>query len=290
MDTTAPLFRSPFVQRQQLEQEWPHYLFGTALTIPPPASNSGFGLFTEEYPFKNSWHGLTLGYEKRYSDGLQLTVALTAGKNLTNVDSFESGYLGPTAGYQNPRDLTKEKSLSAEDISYRLVINHVYDLPFGRGKKFGGGWHPLLNAIAGGWQLSGIWTFQSGFPLPILTQNSFGQGINNINQGWGGARPHLLSDPVLTKGSRGERIQQWVQPDAFRFPAPFTFGSAPRLLPIRGDGIKNFDVSIIKFFPIRERMNVEFRAEAFNLFNRPQFGLPDMFFGGPTFGRVFFTT
>ncbi len=105
-----------------------------------------------------------------------------------------------------------------------------------------------------------------------------------------GARPHLLSDPVLTKGSRGERIQQWVQPDAFRFPAPFTFGSAPRLLPIRGDGIKNFDVSIIKFFPIRERMNVEFRAEAFNLFNRPQFGLPDMFFGGPTFGRVFFTT
>ena len=147
----------------------------------------------------------------------------------------------------------------------------------------------MLNAIAGGWQLSGIGTFQSGFPLGVWTSRFPFGGINNINQGWGAARPHLVSDPVLTKGSRGERIQQWVQPDAFRFPPPFTFGSAPRLLPIRGDGIKNFDMSIIKFFPIRERMNLEFRAEAFNLFNRPQFGHPDSRFGSPTFGRVFAT-
>ena len=102
LDTSAPLFNFPFVQRNQLEQEWPHYFFGTPLVFPPPASNSGFGIFTEEYPFKNSWHGLTLGYEKRYSDGLQLAVALTAGKNLTNTDSFEGGVWGRLFSTKTP--------------------------------------------------------------------------------------------------------------------------------------------------------------------------------------------
>lgn len=285
LNPNLALINQKTVQRKQLMQDWPHYTYGSGLYIPPPASNSGFGLFTEEYPFKNSWHGMTLGYEKRYSDGIQLNVAYTMGKNLTNADSFEAGYLGPTIGYQNPRDISQEKSLSAEDTNYRLVISHVYDVPLGRGSKVGRNWHPVADAVVGGWQLSGVWTFQSGFPLPITVSP------NNINHGWGQARPNMTSDARATTGSRGARIQQWVDPGSFSHPPPFTLGNASRLLNgVRGDGIKNFDVSLIKFFRISEDMNVEFRAEFFNLFNRPQFANPNMAFGSANFGLVSSTT
>ena len=206
---------------------------------------------------------------------------------MTTADSFEAGYLGPIAGYQNARDLTQEKSLSSEDTSYRLAISHVYDLPVGRGHRLGTSWHPALDAIAGGWQVSGIWTFQSGFPLPIgaSPNNTNNRGFTNSRIF--GARPDLVSDPQVTTGSRGQRIEQWIQPGAFKTVAPFTYGDAPRLLNgVRGDGIKNFDLSLIKHFRIREQMNVEFRAEMFNIFNRPQFAIPDIKFGSATFGRI----
>jgi hypothetical protein len=285
-DPTAGALNGESVQRGQLFQAWPHFA-GGALYIPPPAANSEFGLWTEEYPFKNNYQGYQVGFEKRYSDGLQANVALTAGKNLTTADSFEAGYLGPIAGYQNARDLTQEKSLSSEDTSYRLAISHVYDLPVGRGYRLGTSWHPALDAIAGGWQVSGIWTFQSGFPLPIgaSPNNTNNRGFTNSRIF--GARPDLVSDPQVTTGSRGQRIEQWIQPGAFKTVAPFTYGDAPRLLNgVRGDGIKNFDLSLIKHFRIREQMNVEFRAEMFNIFNRPQFAIPDIKFGSATFGRI----
>ena len=83
------------------------------------------------------------------------------------------------------------------------------------------------------------------------------------------------------------KISQWVNPSAFAHPAPFTFGTTPRLLPsCRIDGIKNFDITIIKHIPIKESVRAEFRAEFFNAFNRPQFGAPNMTFGSGSFGQV----
>jgi hypothetical protein len=287
LNTSLNLINQETVQRRQLLTEWPAYNYGGSIYIPPPASNAGFGIFSEEYPFKNRWHGVTVGYEKRYSDGLQAMIALTTGRSNTNADSFEAGYLGPVAGLQQNRDLSLERSLSAEDTSYRLAISHVYDLPLGRGHRLGSSWHPALDAIAGGWQVSGIWTFQSGFPLPIgaSPNNTNNRGFTNSRIF--GARPDLVSDPQVTTGTRGQRIEQWIQPGAFKTVAPFTYGNAPRLLNgVRGDGIKNFDLSIIKHFRIREQMNVEFRAEMFNIFNRPQFALPNIQFGSATFGRI----
>lgn len=281
LNTALPLFGQETVQRRQLLTEWPQYGFGGSLYLPPVGRNSEYGLFTEEFPFKNSWHGMTLGYEKRYSDGLQAIVSLTMGKNLTTADSFEAGYLGPAVGSQNVRDWTKEKSLSAEDTSYRLVVSHVYDLPVGRGHKLGAGWNPIANAILGGWQISGIWTFQSGFPINVTDSGS------NLNAGWGTPRPHQTSSSKMTKGSRGSKVSQWLAPGSFATPAAFTFGTAPRtLMDARSDGIKNFDISLIKQFRIAESVNVEMRAEMYNLFNRPQFGRPDGNVSSATFGRI----
>ena len=285
LNSALNLINQETVQRRQLLTEWPAYNYGGSIYIPPPASKAGFDIFQEEYPFQNRWHGLTVGYEKRYSDGLQAMIALTTGRSNTNADSFEAGYLGPVAGLQQNRDLSLERSLSAEDTSYRLAISHVYDLPLGRGHRLGGGWHPGIDAIAGGWQVSGIWSFQSGFPLPITT------AVNNINHGWGTPRPNMSGDASVNSGNRGSRVQQWISPDAFSQPADFTYGNAPRLLNgARADGVKNFDVSLIKFFKISEDMNVEFRAEFFNLFNRPQFAIPNMGWGSATFGQVTGTT
>ena len=115
--------------------------------------------------------------------------------------------------------------------------------------------------------------------------------MNNINHGWGTPRPDMSGDASVNSGSRGQRVQQWISPSPFSQPADFTLGNAPRLLNgARADGVKNFDVSLIKFFKISEKMNVEFRAEFFNLFNRPQFAIPNTTFGSATFGQVTGTT
>ena len=99
-------------------------------------------------------------------------------------------------------------------------------------------------------------------------------------------RPNLVGTPAATEGSRGERIYQWVDPGAFGLPPPFTVGNAPRLLNVRGDTIQQYDMTLSKYFPITERGRIELRGEAFNLFNRPQLGTPNMSFGSPTFGRI----
>ena len=100
-------------------------------------------------------------------------------------------------------------------------------------------------------------------------------------------RPNLIGDPCLDPGRpRGEKITQYANPAAFQVPPNFTFGNAPRLLGCRGEGITNSDLSIIKFFPIKETFRAEFRGEFINAFNRPQLGMPNMTFNSGAFGVI----
>ena len=103
----------------------------------------------------------------------------------------------------------------------------------------------------------------------------------------GGNRPNLVGDPCADSGlSRGERIISSLNPSGFQRNPNFTFGNAPRTLGCRRDGPKNFDFSLIKFIPIREKVNAEFRSEFFNAFNRPQLGAPNTTFGSGSFGAI----
>lgn len=165
------------------------------------------------------------------------------------------------------------------------MVGYLWELPLGHGKKFGSSWNSVTNQIAGGWQLSGITTWQSGFPLPIsVTPNNLGAFAVG---GPTALRAHLIGNPCLSESRpRGEKILGYVNPAAFQAPPPFTLGDAPRLLSCRGDGIKNFDISIIKYFPIEASWKVEFRAEMFNVFNRTQLSLPNMTFGSGSFGQI----
>ena len=225
---------------------------------------------------------MQIGYKKSTRAGLSLQVAYTFSKFLTNVDSFEAGFLGPNTAQQNQVSFEGEKSHSAEDTTHRLVSGWVYELPFGRGQRFGSGMSPALDKIVGGWEVSGIMTVSSGFPLGDIRVSP-----NRTGAFGGSARPDLVGDACLSSGrSRSERISRWVDENAFRHPEPFTFGSAPRNLNCRGDGWKNFDISITKHIPIKESVRAEFRAEFFNAFNRVQFRHPSTGFGGGSFGQV----
>jgi hypothetical protein len=272
-DPTSALSR-PTVQRGRLFKQFPHFF------------DVGFGLPTwqggKSFPFRNTWDSLQVQVQKQFSHDLNLVVAYTLSKNITNTDSFESGFLGPFAGYQDRFSLAGERALSAEDVPQRLAVGYIYDLPIGKGKAIGANLHPAGEKILGGWQVSGITTLASGFPLrPTVTPNSTGTF-------GGGARPNASGGYCMDAGRpRGERINNYVNAAAFSFPAPFTYGSAPRLLPnCRADGIKNTDFSVIKFIPLLERLKPEFRAEFFNIFNRTQFAPPNMVFGSPSFGRA----
>ena len=264
------------VQLGQLLRRWPQY--NGVVPILPAYQ----GTEADSDTFKSAYDALQVEVNKRFSHGLTFTLAYTWSKNLTNTDSFESGYLGPAVGYQDNWNYQLERSYSAADVPHRVSVGYVYDLPFGRGRPIGSSWVKPVDLVLGGWQLAGITTFASGYPLGISqsgqTTGAFG----------GGNRPDLVGDPCGDPDrSKGEKIAQWMNPAGFRRNANFTFGNAPRTLgACRSDGIKNFDISAIKFFNILENFNAEFRAEFFNAFNRVRLGNPNTSFGSGAFGAI----
>jgi hypothetical protein len=235
--------------------------------------------------FHSSFESMQLGFKTVGAEGLTVQVAYTLSKNITNVDSLDNGWLGPSYNYQNTVDFQGEKSLSGEDATHRLVTGWVYELPLGRDKRFGSGMPAAVDRIANGWQVSGIVTLSSGQPLGSLSVTPDNTGsFKDV----AGVRPDLISNPCLSSDRpRGEKITGYVDRSAFGIPAPFRFGSAPRTLAsCRGDGVKNFDLSITKRIPIRETVRAEFRAELFNAFNRPQLRAPNLGLGTAGFGTI----
>ena len=275
-DPTSILSR-PMIQRGRLLKQNPHF---SSRLVGIPAWQGPNG-----DDFESSFESMQVGFRTSGAEGLTMQVAYTLSKNITNVDTLDSGWLGPSVRPQNTVDFRGEKSLSAEDTTHRLVTGWVYELPIGRNKRFGSDMPAAAEKILGGWQVSGIMTLSSGLPLGRLSVTPDNTGSFKDMPG---VRPDLVGDPCISGGrARGDKIERYVNPSAFALPEPFHFGSAPRTLPsCRGDGWRNFDLSITKVIPIRESMNVEFRLEMFNAFNRPQLRHPNLQFGGGRFGRI----
>ena len=147
------------------------------------------------------------------------------------------------------------------------------------GKKFLN--HGIGNTILGGWQLNGIAVFHSGFPLEMTT------AVNNLFNYGGTQRPNWTGQDPNTNGSMSSRINQYFNPAVFSQPAPYTFCNVGRQLAIlRSPGLANLDLSVFKNFPIHERLKLQFRAEAFNLMNHPQFAPPNTGIGTPSAGVI----
>jgi carboxypeptidase family protein len=230
----------------------------------------------------STYNSLQLTVQKRFARGASINGAYTWSKLLSNTDTLTTWLEASVPGVQDPRNLKAEKSLSADNAAQRLVISYVYDLPFGRGQAMLANTPKVVNAVIGGWGLGGLTTLMTGFPL------GFGTNQNLTNSFGGGSRPNYV--PGCTKqitGSATSRLNQWFNTSCFTQPAAFTFGNEPRLDPtLRSPGVAEWDSSAYKTFPIHEDINLQFRAEAFNLFNRVQFGYPGLTQGTSNFGRI----
>ncbi|MGE0131710.1 MAG: TonB-dependent receptor [Blastocatellales bacterium] len=229
----------------------------------------------------SSYHALQVKFRRRFSGGLQFLGAYTWSKTLDDVSSV-ADFLGvQSPGYTNNNQRRMDKSLSAQDIAHRLVVNYQWELPFGKGKALmnNGG---LIDAVFGGWSLNGITTIQSGLPISISSN------ANTTNSFGGSQRPNWTGVSSETEGSAKERYNKWINPAAFVDAPRFTFGNVSRFLPDnRGPRFHVWDLSVLKDFLFSETKRLQFRAEFFNLLNQVNFSNPSgLTFGQPDFGRI----
>ncbi len=228
----------------------------------------------------NSWshyNALQVNYTHRWSNGLNLLASYTYSKFTDNTEGTNSwattGFGVPIRNFYN---LSAEESVDAADIPHSLVVSYIYELPIGKGKKVGTNFNAVTDAVIGGWQITGVTTVKSGFPIGIV-------GGGNGTVFGGNQRPNLIGDPTLSHPT----IQEWFNTAAFAAPAPFTFGNAPRYMSnVRSPGMETFDIGIQKWFHWREYLRLQFRAEMFNAFNRANFYAPDGGLGNAAFGRI----
>jgi hypothetical protein len=254
------------------------------LLLPYPQYSSV--LFNGQGIYDSIYHSLQITGQRRFADGATLLVAYTNAKLISNTDT-NTAWLEESSGnvgfIQDNYNLRGERSLSSQDVPQRLVVSYVLDLPFGRGKKFLSGLTGPVAKIASGWGVNGITTLQRGFPLKFFTSNP--------TQAFGaGARPNRIPGcEAELSGSAESRLNEWFKTSCFSQPNAFTFGNEPRVdSRLRQQGILNFDFAVFKrtTFGPAERLGLEFRAEFFNLFNRPQFGPPDTFLLSASFGSI----
>jgi hypothetical protein len=241
------------------------------------------------YNRDSKYNALQVKFEKRFKSAGSILASYTWSKLISSTDTqtawLEQGAIYATT-YTGPQDNNNpgsEKSLSLFDVPQRLVLGYTLDIPFGRGKRFFGESNGLVDGIIGGWSVSGISTFQSGFPVAIIALNNFTSQF-----GGGNTRPNVVPGcNKLSSGSAQNRLSGWFNTACFTQPAAFSFGNESRAdSSIRTDGINNWDFAIVKNIAIRERFHLQSRSEFFNLFNRVQFGSPGPQLGTPQFGQV----
>ena len=172
--------------------------------------------------------------------------------------------LGAAGLKQDFYNRAAERSISAQDISQRLVISANYELPFGKGRMFMTAAPKALDFVLGGWQVNGIATFQTNVPLQI------GNGGNNTQLGSPGQRPNNNGKSAKKTGPTEDRLTSYFDQTVFSQAGNFTFGNSSRTSPdLRAPGTRAFDGSLFKRFYFRETINLEFRAESFNALNHP---------------------
>jgi hypothetical protein len=219
----------------------------------------------------SNYHALQVKLEKRFSKGLSFLASYVHGKAIdaTTNDQGGESFTG------DPLNLRSMRGPSNFDVEDRLVLSYGYELPFGRGRAFMSSAPLIVDAVLGGWQVAGITTFQSGTPFtPVL-----GSGDPaHVNRDYA-TRPNAIGSPDLAHPG----IDDWFNLAAFAEPAPYTIGNAGRNS-VRGPGLQNWDISILKNFHFTERWYLQFRSEFFNAFNHANFSNPNANTDDPVHG------
>jgi hypothetical protein len=254
-------------------------------TIPVAQLLKPFPRFTTVSLFRNnvgntSYNALQMKLEQRTSKGLSFLIAYTRSKLIDEASSvFDATILtGPVANFPVADSFNRklERDVSTGDIPNVFVASFTYELPFGEGRMFNPG--GIAGKFLRGWELAGIITLQSGIPLAVTQATNF-----NAFAGFGTQRPNRVANPELPDSERS--TAQFFKASAFTVAPQFTLGNSSRN-PVRGPNYRNGDIALIKRTYIGERLNVEFRAEAFNITNTPPLGAPNVVLGTPGFGSI----
>jgi hypothetical protein len=229
----------------------------------------------------SSYHAFLLKYEQRFSSGLAVLGSYTFSKFISDTVN--------TTRLQDAKDRRAERAVVNSDIPHRFVGSVAYELPFGKGKRFlstgPAAW------IAGGFSISGIFTYESGTPLAVTIPNGLPLGNGQLRPNLvAGVDPYLLNDHSAFRplnGLSGERGDVMVNRAAFATPAAFTLGNLGPFLPyLRTFGFANEDISLAKRIALYERQFLELRTDWFNAPNRSQLGAPVTDLTNANFGRV----
>jgi hypothetical protein len=225
----------------------------------------------------SNYAALQLKAEERAAHGLTFLAAYTYSRSI-DVTSTSNGSQQPGESPQNAYDLAGSRGVSDFDLPQNFVLSSVYDLPIGSGRRFlsGPGW--IRSKVLSGWQTTGILSLRSGFPFTL----SISGDNANIGAAAPSQRPSYLG-PLLPSGFH-RSINEWFDTSNLTV-IPFTFGNVGRNT-VRQGGYKNLDFGLFKNTKLTEKLELQFRAESFNLFNHPNWGVPVSTFGAPQFGQV----
>ena len=258
---TSGSLASRTVERRQLLRPYPQFSNVTIQDFPGGSS---------------SYNALVAKLNKRFSGGLSLIATYQWSKTIDNASENQGWEISD--GYRSYNNLGLERSISGHDIPQSVAVAWISELPVGRNRKLGSSLNPVVNAIVGGWQVSGIFRWTSGLPLRFSApDNVFA---------FGGAQ---YPDVTNLKGAKLDQktIDRWFNTSVFAQPASYTFGNAPRWFSnIRYDNTNNWDLALAKNWQIMESIRIQFRAEMFNAYNRVQFGRANTTFGSAAFGTV----
>ncbi len=207
------------------------------------------------------YHSMQASLQRRFSQGYTVLMSYTLSKFMQATEYF------------NPADPLPTETISDVDTPHRLSVSGIYELPFGRGRAFLSQLGPVTSRIVGGWQINAIYTYQSGRPVGNFGNNIFNGSFADLN----------VDSPTVERwfntsaGFNTVASQQLVN-NVRTF--PFRVGN------LRSDALSNIDLGVFKNTAITENVNAQFRAEALNAFNSPNFGVPDVGPTSATFGRV----
>jgi hypothetical protein len=228
------------------------------------------------------YHSAQVKLDRRFANGLGALVSYTysrltgdVGRNIIDFATIGGAPQGNVNCMQNTKfDRRACRSIEPQDVTHQFVASTIYDLPFGKGRRYLSS-DGVLASIVGGFRVNGIVTLRSGLPLVV-------RGASN---GGTADRPNLVGDPELNGGDQS--LTRWFNTSAFAPPAPFTFGDTPRVLSSpRGPGFASVDLSLTRDIAFSATTRMQLRAEFFNLFNRVNFNQPNVNFLSGEFGQV----
>jgi hypothetical protein len=225
------------------------------------------------------YHGAQLRAEKRFTQGYTLLVSYTFSKLLERIS------------FLNPTDTEYEKRISVNDAPHRLVMSGIWELPFGRKRRWGNSWNQLTDALFGGWQVQGIWQAQSGRPLE-LGNLYFNGDINQLRANISGSTVDAafdtsgfyFTDAAVQVGGGVSPLRQRNDPRIRLADNIRTFPS--RLTGFRSQALNLWDLSLIKSFFFTDTTRLQLRGEFLNAFNHPQFNNPNLDPTNSSFGKL----